>query len=201
DGRTLHVQAGSLDHCVLIPLLELDHDLDALLLPNGANPEDRRDINKSHPAYFHVMALQLMAAPDQDIVPTLAGDNEIIRDEAVAALNEIEHAFRFADAARPREKKPDPEHIGQRPVKRYRGSEFHLQHRLDPTVELRRFQLSANERNSGGVGDFLEAEGQSLTLRHEDGGNGKGKKQLENLLAICGAQRLEIGDLGFAEHL
>src|SRR6266849_405694 len=201
DGRSLHVETGSLDHSVLIPLLELDHDFNALLLPDSTNPEDCRDIDQSHPAYFHVMPLQLVTAPDQDIVPAFARDDEIIRDQAVAALHEIEYAFRFTDAARPREKEPDPEHIGERAVERNRGSKFHLQHRLDPPVEFRRFQLGADERNSRSTGDFLEAGGQSLTLRHEHGGNGKGKKQLENLLAIRGAQRLEIGDLGFAEHL
>jgi hypothetical protein len=59
------------------------------------------------------MTLQLVTAADQDVVSALAGDDEIVRDKAVPALDEIEHAFRFADATFPGEEKPHAEHIGE----------------------------------------------------------------------------------------
>jgi len=69
----------------------------------------------------------------------------------VASLDEIEDAFRFSNSAHAGEKQTDAENIGERAVERDGGGEFHLQHRLDPPVELRGFELGADEWNSGGA--------------------------------------------------
>ena len=51
----------------MIPVLELHDHLDALLLPNGANPEDRRNVDEPDAANFHVMLLQLVTAPHDEV--------------------------------------------------------------------------------------------------------------------------------------
>jgi hypothetical protein len=40
-----------------------------------------------------VVPLKIMTTADQHIVASLAGDDEIIRHQPVASLNEIEHAL------------------------------------------------------------------------------------------------------------
>jgi hypothetical protein len=49
DGCGLDIEASALHDGVLMPLLELNHNLNALLLPDSANPEDRRNIDQSNP--------------------------------------------------------------------------------------------------------------------------------------------------------
>jgi hypothetical protein len=44
NGSSLDVETSTLHYGVLVPLLEMDDDLDALLLPDGANPEDRWNV-------------------------------------------------------------------------------------------------------------------------------------------------------------
>ena len=79
-------------------------------------------------------------------------------DEPVSPLHQIQHALGLPDPALPREKKTDPEDVRQRSVERHRRRELHLQHRFDATVELRRFQLCANDWNARGARCLLEAD-------------------------------------------
>ena len=78
---------------------------------------------------------------------------------------------------------------------------FHLEHGLDATVELRCFKLGADYRHAGCACDLPEARRQSLTLRHENGWNGKGEKQLQDLLPLNWGKGRQISDLSFAEDL
>jgi hypothetical protein len=59
------------------------------------------------------MSLQLVPATDEHVVATLAGDDKIVRHEAVAPFDEIEDALRLADATRAGEEKSDTEDIGK----------------------------------------------------------------------------------------
>ena len=61
------VEARAIDRRVVVPLLELHDDLDALLLAHRANAEDRRDVDQADAANFHVMPLQLVPASDQHV--------------------------------------------------------------------------------------------------------------------------------------
>src|SRR5256885_76584 len=60
NSGCLEVEAGALDHRVLIPLLELDYDLDALLLPHRPDAEDCRNVDEPDTPDFHVVALHLV---------------------------------------------------------------------------------------------------------------------------------------------
>jgi hypothetical protein len=59
------------------------------------------------------VALHLVAATDQDIVASFAGDHQIIGDKSVTALDEVEHALGFSDAALAGEKQSDTENVSQ----------------------------------------------------------------------------------------
>src|SRR5688500_17127833 len=93
DGRRFGVESRAIDNGILIPLLELDHHLDALLLSHGANAEDRRDVNEPDTTNLHEVTLQLVTAADEDVVAAARHDHEIIGNEPVPALHEIEHAL------------------------------------------------------------------------------------------------------------
>ena len=118
NRRRLAVEARAVDDRVVMPFLELHDDLDALLLAHGANAEDGRDVDEADAADLHVVALQLVAATDQDVAAAAPHDDEIVGDEAMPALDEIEHALRLADAALADEQQPDAEHVGERAVDR-----------------------------------------------------------------------------------
>src|ERR1700682_6439043 len=155
----LDVETGSLYYGILVPLLKLHDYLDALLLADGANTEDSWNVDQADTTNLHVMPLHLVAAADQHIVAALADDYEIIRHQPVSPLDAIEAALRFTNSAHAREKETDTENISERAVKRGGGSELHLQHRLDPPVELRGLELGPYQWNSGGARGLLEASG------------------------------------------
>src|SRR5258705_12217951 len=67
DGRRLAVESRALDAGVVSPLLELHHHLDPLLLPPGADAEDRRNVDEAEAADLHVVPLQLVPAADEDV--------------------------------------------------------------------------------------------------------------------------------------
>src|SRR6185503_8175888 len=171
NGGRLHVEPDALDDCVLIPLFQLDDDLDSFLLPNSPDAEYCLDINQADTADLHVVALEIVGTSDQDIVPALAGDDQIVGNETVSPFHQIQHALGLADAALAGEEQADPEDVCQRPVQRNRRRELHLQHRLDATIELRGFQLGANDRDARRTGRLLEADRQALALGNEDCGN------------------------------
>src|SRR5262245_18860585 len=68
DRRGLGVEARAVDDCRLVPFLELNDDLDALLLPNGTDAEDSGDVDQPDAPNLHVVTLELVATPDDDIV-------------------------------------------------------------------------------------------------------------------------------------
>ena len=59
------VEPGPLDGRRLIPLFELDDDLDSLLLPHRTNSKDRRNVDQADAANLHMVLLQLVPAAEQ----------------------------------------------------------------------------------------------------------------------------------------
>src|SRR5690606_35265122 len=71
DPEDLHLfgnEPGAVVVRAVVPILELDHDLDALLLPDRPDPEEGRDVNDPDPTDLHVVPLELVAPPDEDVV-------------------------------------------------------------------------------------------------------------------------------------
>src|SRR5215831_15642706 len=201
NRRGFGVQACAIDRGIVMPLLPLDDDLDALLLAHGANAEDRRDVDETDATNFHVMALQLVAFPDEDVAAAPACDHQIVGDEAVAPLDEIEHAFRFADAAAPDEQQSDAEDVRQRSVKIRRRRELILEPELDPGIELVRLEAAGDDGDARGGRDVDQILTGPLALRDEDAGNGIREKRREMLPAHLTVDRPEIRDLGLPQYL
>src|SRR6266536_5027801 len=78
---------------IRVPVFQLDHDLDALLLTHGADAEQPLDIDEAHAADLHEMMRQLVAAAHEDVVAVPGDVHHVGGDEAVAALDEVEDAL------------------------------------------------------------------------------------------------------------
>jgi hypothetical protein len=59
------------------------------------------------------MTLELVTAPDENVIAAPLGDDEVVRDKPMPPLDEIENAFRFADSAFSREEKAHAENISE----------------------------------------------------------------------------------------
>src|SRR2546423_12850115 len=135
-GR-LTVDSGTVVLARRVPLVELHHDLDALLLPHGPHAEQGADVDEPDAADLHVVLRQLVAAADQDVVAAPRDVDDVVRDQAVAALHQVEHAFALADPRLAEEQQTHAEHVGERRVHAGAGREHVVQERLEAAVELR----------------------------------------------------------------
>src|SRR5687768_9262552 len=181
DGRRGAIESRPIDGGRFVPLLELYHHFDSLLLADGADAEDRLHIDQADAANLHVVPGEIMATADENVISAPRRDDEVVGHETVSALDEIEHALRLSDAALPDEEQADAKHVGERSVNRRERRELLGDDRLDPRVELGRLQLGPKNRNSRLPRDLRELGGQSLTLRHEQAGDGKGEELLQHL--------------------
>src|SRR5439155_20198890 len=107
DRGALAIQPGAVDHELRIPVHELDDDLDALLLPNGANTEDGWHVDEPDAADLHVVALELVSASEEHFRAAARDHHDVVGNEAMAALDEIEHALRLTYSTSPNEQQPD----------------------------------------------------------------------------------------------
>ena len=146
-------------------------------------PKIDGNVDESDAANLHVMALQLVPAADQHVVAAPARDHEIVRDEPMAALDEIEHALRLADAASTHEQQPDAEHVRERPVQVRRRRELFLEPRLDSRVELVRLEPRADQRDPGVRRKLDEIRARLLSLRDEHARDGKGEERRQDACA------------------
>ena len=61
DQRLLPGQPGAVGVLGRLPVLELDHDLDSLLLPDRPHAEERGDVDQPDAADLHVVRGQLVS--------------------------------------------------------------------------------------------------------------------------------------------
>src|SRR3954471_13981943 len=124
NTTTLAIEARAVDDQLRVPIHQLHHDLDALLLPNGADAEDRRHVDGTDAADLNVVALELVAAADESLGAAPGDEHDVVGDEPMAALNEVKYALRFSDAAPTYEEEADPEDVAERAVERCRRREL-----------------------------------------------------------------------------
>src|SRR4029079_10700103 len=117
NRRGLGVEPRAIDACSLTPLLEAYHNFHPLLLSHCADSKNRWHIDEADSADLHVMPLQLVPPANEHVVAAPFCEHEIIGNQPVPALDEIEHALGFSDAASAREEKTHAEHVGKRAVK------------------------------------------------------------------------------------
>jgi hypothetical protein len=134
------------------------------------------------------MPLELVAPPNENVVSATGRDNDVVRDKAVAALDQIENAFGLSDSTAPGEEKADAEYIRERAVKRGRRREFALENRLYATIELGCLEARPQQCDSGTPRAIGETRRQILTLRDDYSRKGKIEERGENAIAMRGVE-------------
>src|SRR4051812_301188 len=113
NTTTLAIEAGAVDHQLRVPVDQLHHYLDSLLLPNGADAEDRRHVDEADAADLHVVALELVPAAEEPLGAAPRDEHDVAGDEPMAALYQVQYALRFSDAAPANEEEAHPEDVAQ----------------------------------------------------------------------------------------
>src|SRR5438552_2826014 len=142
--RRLPVEAGTIVLPRRVPVIELDHDFDALLLAHRADSEQRADVDQPHAADLHVVPCQLVTPADQHVVPMPRDVDDVVRHQAVTALHQIEHALALADPRAAQEQETHAEHVGERRVHRGVRRERLVEERLQAAIELGGLELGAD---------------------------------------------------------
>ena len=201
DRRRLGLEAGPLDRHPFLPLLQHDHDLDALLLAHGADAEERLHVDQADPADFHVMAREFVAAADQDVGSPPRHLHHVVRHEPVPPLHEVEHAFALADARAPDEEEADAIDVGQRSVQCGPRREGFLHQRLDAAIELGGLEPRAQHRYRALAGHLQQFGGHLESLGHEEAGEVEGEEAFEPLPALGVRHRLQVGDFRLTQDV
>src|SRR5881628_3296062 len=199
--RRLAVEPGAVVLARRVPVLELHHHFDPLLLAHGTDAEQRADVDQADTADFHVMARQLVPATDQHVVPLSRDVHQVVRNEAMAALHEIEHALALADTGAAQKQEAHPEYVGEGGVHRGAGRERVVQKRLEPSVELGRLELGADHRHALGPRQLDQLGGRLLAFGNDDTRQVEPEEGLERPAPLGRPQRVEISDLGFAQDV
>src|SRR5207253_6527325 len=184
-----------------VPVLELDHHLDALLLAHRADAEQGPDIDQSHAADLHVMLGELVPAPDEHVVPTTGDVHEIVRHQAMAALDQVQHAFALADPRPPEEQEPHAEHVGERGMHRRGGGERIVQERLEATIELRRLEPRANYRDSFLARELEQFGGGLLSYGDDHARQVELEQRLDRAAPRHGVEGGQVRDFRLAEDM
>jgi hypothetical protein len=80
-------------------------------------------------------------------------------------------------------------------------SKCFLDDRLDPPVELRRFELAAEDRHTFEPRELEELGWYLLALGHEDAGKIEAEKTCERCAPLLGREGVEVGDLRFPQDM
>src|SRR6185312_7348378 len=197
----LLVEPGPVVFARGVPVLELHHHLDALLLPHRADPEQRVDVDQTDAANLHEVARDLVPAADEHVVPAPRDVDDVVGDEPVPALDEVEYALALADAGAPAEQQADAEHVGERAVHGGTRRERVVEERLETPVELRRLETGANDGDAPLPGQHQQLLGRFLRLRDDDARQRIRQKRVDRRAPRLRVERREVGDLGFSHYV
>src|SRR5687767_2899524 len=201
NRRCFSIESRSIDDGVLVPLLEAHDELDALLLADGPDTEDRRNVDEADAPDLHVVTLELMCLADQHVISAAGSDHQVVGHESVPALDEVEHTFGFSDSAFSGEEESDAENVGERAVQGGRLRELALENRLDAAVELRCLEVRAQKGNSPAGRCLPHSSGRLLPLGDDHGGHRKAEESDDYPLAIGRWERCEIRHFCLAQYL
>src|SRR5207245_3074066 len=89
DLGRLAIEPGAVVLTRRIPVVQLHHHLDALLLAHRAHAEQLTDVDQPHAANLHVVPRQLVTAPDEHVVSAA-------RDRKSTRLNSSHGSISYA---------------------------------------------------------------------------------------------------------
>ena len=127
------LKAQAVEVLVLAPLLELDHEVDILAVADARYAEQGLHIDDSDAAKLDQVLRDLGSGSDQRLLTDLSDLHDVVRDQTVAALDQLQRHLRFADAALARDQDANAVDVDQDAVDRDAGRKAHIQ----PADELR----------------------------------------------------------------
>jgi len=96
-------------------------------LPDGTDSEKGLDVDDPDPPDLHVMPLNLVAVPDDDVVAPASSEHQIVGHESMAPFDQVENTLTLSDAALPDKEEPDAVHVGQGAMEAHRGRQSRFQ--------------------------------------------------------------------------
>ena len=183
-----------------VPLHQLNHQLDLLLLAHRRHTEEVLDVDDPQAPDLHVVLDDGRPMPHCGVGLALHV-HDVVCHQPVAAQHQIQRTLALADAALAEDQDAHAQDVEQHPVQAGAGRERILQEALDVHDEHRRELLGAQERHCVGVGDLDQEIGNLQVLGHAQGRDVRAEKRLAGLPLLLGRQRRQEAHLGVAEHL
>src|SRR5207244_3974323 len=152
------------------------------------------DVYDPNTSDLHVVPLQLVRAADENVVATLSDVYEVVCDEAMSALDQVQHAFAFPDAALPHKQQPHAVHVRERAVQRCRWGELlevadrGLDEHLDASVRETLREPGQHQAGAGDRGRFDAAVETGAAVEEL-----QSKREALALEEVLHSQRLRIG--------
>src|SRR5436190_303043 len=174
---------------------------DLLHVTRRRDAEEVLDVDDADAAQLHVMAQHVVRISEQDIVGMAFDDHEIVRDQAMAAIDEIERAFALADAAVAEEQHADAVDVEKAGVHRDAR-----RHRLFEEVRRardrrRRHRRRREQRHAALLAFDAELVERSDAFRDDEAGDVEAGDVADALLAQPRRKALEVLRLRRADDL
>ena len=142
------VQAQALVLARRIPSFELDDELDALRRSRRRDAEQILHVDDAEAAQLHVMPRQLRTRADQNRLRAPPHLHRVVRDQAMAADDQVERALALADAALAGDEDAQTEHVHQHGVHDACARPAVLEHRRELGDRGRRGSAGVDERQA-----------------------------------------------------
>src|SRR6267143_4636555 len=197
----LLVEPGAIVFTRVVPIFELYDDLDALLLPHGANAEQCVDVDQSNAPDLHIVPRYLVPPADEHIVAAPGDVHDVVGDEAVPPLHQIEHAFALADPGTAAKQQADAEYVGQGAMNRRPRCEGVIEEGLEAPVELGGLEPRADDRDAPVAGELHQLVRRLLRLGEDHTRQVVREARLDRSAPRFRIERGEIRDFGFAEDV
>src|SRR5882762_6631606 len=185
----------------VVPLDQLHHHLDLLAVPHRRHAEQVLDVDDADPADLHVVLDDLRAAPVDRAALPLLQVHDVVRDQAVAAGDQVEGQLALADAALPQDEDTHADHVDEHSVDRGAGGERLLQELLDVVDEGAGEVAGAQERNPRVGGLALDPVIHRQVLGHHQACDGELEEIADALERRVMPERRQVADLGVSEDL
>jgi hypothetical protein len=94
----------------------LHHEVDSLPLANAGHSEEFLEIQYAEAPHLDVVPKERSGLSKDLTRWTIVALDDVVRDQPMAALNEVQGTFALADPTSPEEQHPDLEHVDQNTV-------------------------------------------------------------------------------------
>ena len=183
-----------------LPALQADHELHALRRADGGDAVEVLDVDDPQPAQLHVMAGQVRRGPDEDVADA-ADLHHVVRDQPVAAVDEVQGTFRLADPALPHDQDAQAEDVDQDGVEVEAQGQPLLQEGGESLDERSGLRRRDQDRDAPRFRFRRQLGGGVQALGHHEARDAAGGQALQHGGAARRRQLAQVSELAGAEDL